>query len=233
MNRPGTVKQFGADRLSPRISLGLHFMVGVAVLVMASWIFGSIAVYATDDGPLSRMDQRAALWLAAHRVPWLTMIMRAVSHAHDTVVTIALTSAFAVYLAIRGLRYWLLALLVAVPGGMAAVFMQKLAFHRARPSPGEALAVVTTYSFPSGHTAAATLFYGFCAVFLARAAIAWSVKLAIAGATCAIVLFVAFARMYLGVHYLSDVLGAVTAGAAWLAFTFTGIRLLQWWQTRE
>ncbi|WP_395406963.1 phosphatase PAP2 family protein [Pseudoduganella sp. UC29_106] len=91
----------------------------------------------------------------------------------------------------------------------------------------EPLLTLATYSFPSGHTVAATLFYGLLACYLVMRGRRW---LPVAGATL-MVLLVACSRMYLGVHYLSDVLAAVAEGVAWLAICVTGMST--WRRRRE
>jgi undecaprenyl-diphosphatase len=89
------------------------------------------------------------------------------------------------------------------------------------------LLTLTTYSFPSGHTAAATVFYGLIACFLLSRVRAWPARAGIVAACCLMVALVALSRMYLGVHYLSDVLAAAAEGAAWLATCITAVSTLQ------
>lgn len=105
-----------------------------------------------------------------------------------------------------------------VVGGMFLNVLMKLAFHRARPHFADPILILTTYSFPSGHVAASTIFYGLGAVsvFGQTRAVHWRV-LAVIAAVVAIVL-VAFSRTYLGVHYLSDVGATFAEGVAWVAF---------------
>jgi undecaprenyl-diphosphatase len=96
----------------------------------------------------------------------------------------------------------------------------KLLFQRDRPVFDEPLLTLSTYSFPSGHVAGSTLFYGLAVayVFTRTRELRWRL-LALVGAFIA-VCAVAFTRMYLGVHYLSDVTAALAEGIAWLTLTF-------------
>jgi undecaprenyl-diphosphatase len=103
----------------------------------------------------------------------------------------------------------------------------KHVFQRARPSFDDPLLSLLTYSFPSGHTAAATVFYGLLACYLVRRAHAWRARVLIVLAAVAMVVLVALSRMYLGAHYLSDVLAAAAEGAAWLAICITAVSTLQ------
>jgi undecaprenyl-diphosphatase len=89
------------------------------------------------------------------------------------------------------------------------------------------LLTLTTYSFPSGHTAAATVFYGLVACYLVRRVPGGPKRAAVIAACCLMVMLVALSRMYLGVHYLSDVLAASAEGVAWLAVCITAVSTLQ------
>jgi len=113
-----------------------------------------------------------------------------------------------------------------VPGGMLLNVALKHAFRRIRPSFDDPLLSLVTYSFPSGHTAAATVFYGLLACYLVRRTQAWRVRVLIVAGAVAMVMLVALSRMYLGVHYLSDVLAAAAEGAAWLAICVTAVSTL-------
>jgi undecaprenyl-diphosphatase len=134
-----------------------------------------------------------------------------------------LTSALAWVLWRRGAHYWLLALLLSVPGGMLLNVLLKHLYQRARPVFDEPLVSLPTYSFPSGHTVAATLFYGLLAAYTVMTVQRWRTRLlAMAGAVL-MVLLVALSRIYLGAHYPTDIVGAVLEGTGWLAFCVTGV----------
>jgi undecaprenyl-diphosphatase len=164
------------------------------------------------------LDARLAAWLhgsaEAHHA--LTTFFLAVSNLHSPVAIGAWSALFAILLARRREWYWLLTLAVAVGGGMFLNFVLKSAYERVRPHFDDPLLVLTSFSFPSGHTAGAVLFYGVLAAFLVSRFYDWRVRAAcVVGAVCAVAL-VAFSRMYLGVHYLSDVLAAACASTVWL-----------------
>jgi undecaprenyl-diphosphatase len=131
-------------------------------------------------------------------------------------------------------RQWrrLSLVVVAVGGGLALNVLMKLAFHRARPVFDDPLLTLSTYSFPSGHVAASTIFYGLLVawVFTRRRSAALR-ALAIAAAVVLIAL-VAFSRMVLGVHYLSDVCAAFAEGVAWLAICIGALAAF-WREKRE
>src|SRR5205085_8119707 len=82
------------------------------------------------------------------------------------------------------------------------------------------------YSFPSGHTLAATVLYGVFVGYLLRAMRSSVARVSVTPAAVALVLLVAFSRIYLGVHYLTDVLAAMAEGVAWLALCYTATSTL-------
>jgi undecaprenyl-diphosphatase len=116
----------------------------------------------------------------------------------------------------------MMTLALAVGGAMLLNLVLKSAFERLRPRFENPVLFLETYSFPSGHTAASVAFYGVLAAFLVsrfhdprrRAA---SVVGAIAG-----VALVAASRVYLGAHYLSDVLAAICSSTVWVVLCLAG-----------
>jgi undecaprenyl-diphosphatase len=100
-------------------------------------------------------------------------------------------------------------------------------FHRARPHFDDPLLTLATYSFPSGHTASATVLYGLLACYLVAHSRSRARSVAIVAAAACMVGLVALSRMYLGVHYLSDVLAAAAEGCAWVATCVTAVSTLR------
>ena len=118
---------------------------------------------------------------------------------------------------------------LAVPLGMLLNVLLKNIFQRARPSFEHPLLTLTTYSFPSGHAAAATLLYGVLGAYLVCTCKGW--RRALAGCLAvAMVALVGLSRIYLGAHYLSDVAAAVASSVGWLAIVFTSVAT---WRKRQ
>jgi undecaprenyl-diphosphatase len=144
-----------------------------------------------------------------------------------------MTLGVSAYLWIKRLRVWVLTLTLAVFGGMALNVLLKHLFVRPRPLFKNPLLMLTTYSFPSGHTLMATVFYGtLCALVLTRSQ-RWlwrALAITVAGV---MILLVGFSRIYLGAHYLSDVLAAIAEGLAWLAFSFISVAEVKRRQKRK
>jgi undecaprenyl-diphosphatase len=209
--------------VSRRTALALRLGIGALLLVGAAWLFGAIAEDVATSDRLTLFDEVIARWLRLHATPTLTRWMLWVSNLHSTVAVSCYAAIAAVVLTRR--RQWrrLAAVFICVAGGLTLNFLMKLAFHRARPVLDDPLLTLSSYSFPSGHVAASTLMYGLLVVWIFTRTRSPFVRVAsLVVAFCAIAL-VAFSRMYLGVHYLSDVVAAFAEGVAWLALCLSAL----------
>lgn len=192
--------------------------VGMAALLVPGGLFLAIAEDVVSGDPLVLLDARVANWLHAHASPALTQFFLQVSLMHGVAAICVYTAALAAFLALRNDWYWVRRVAIIVPAGMLLNTVLKHAYQRVRPTFDHPLVVLTTYSFPSGHTAGATLFYGIFAVILFSRLQSFAARTAFLAGAALLVTLVAFSRMYLGAHYLSDVLAAACASVAWIAF---------------
>jgi undecaprenyl-diphosphatase len=112
--------------------------------------------------------------------------------------------------------------LAAVAGSAVLNHLLKVLFARPRPHFEHPLLVETSYSFPSGHAMESFVVYGMLAYFAVLALRSWESR----GAALLVVL-IGFSRMYLGVHYLSDVLAGYAAGGVWLSALITGTETIR------
>ncbi|HZW74048.1 MAG TPA: phosphatase PAP2 family protein [Caldimonas sp.] len=206
-----------------RAAPGRRLAAGVALLVAAALLFGILAEAVTSGGRLIVVDAEIATWLHRHATPSLVAAMLAWSRLHSTVAVGAYAAIAALVLALEGSWRRATLVVVAVGGGLAVNALMKLEFHRARPSFADPFVTISTYSFPSGHVAGSTIFYGLivAAVFARTTSARWR-ALAIVGALLAIAL-VAFSRMLLGAHFLSDVLAAFAEGIVWLTISIAAL----------
>lgn len=219
--------QFLQDRLSPQGYLGLHLTIGALVLIGAAWLFGGIAEDIVHGDPLTIVDKQVAIWFYNHATPALNKAMMVITSLGSTPVISAITLLTLALLLWRRYWYQALALLLTVPGGMLLNVLLKSAFARQRPDFENPIAALTSYSFPSGHTMAATLLYGVLAVFAVWEIRAWRWRVLVILVAWLIILLVGFTRIYLGTHYLSDVFGGIAAGLAWLALCLTAVDTLR------
>src|SRR5258707_14264604 len=165
---------------------------------------------------ISVVDHEIAAWFHGHLTRPFIDLMLAWSDVGSPLWIAGITSIVVLILILRKRWYGLLAIVLTVPGGMLFHHLIQIIVHRHRPFRHSEFLDLGGYSFPSGHTMAATLLYGLLAVFAILLWKGWHWRmLAILGALLAIAL-VGFSRIALGAHYLTDVLGAIVGGTTCL-----------------
>ena len=205
----------------------LQARLGLAILVLSVLGFLLVAYQVVDKGPATALDARLAHWLHAQASPPLTEALLAVTQMHAPAGIAVLAAGMAIYLALKRDHYWLLAVLLTMPAGMILNVMLKNLFERNRPVFDQPLVMLSTYSFPSGHTAYSTMLYGLLAAYVAHRVDRWQWRLVSVLVCGAIVALVAFSRLYLGAHFLTDVLAGALEGLAWLALIWLVITHLR------
>ena len=188
-----------------------------ATAVITLSLFSWLALTTNSGTGLAPHDQSVTTWAVDERHPALTVIMQVSTALGSTVGLTILTATCAVLLFIRGSRVRALVLsLTMVSSSLLTVALKEI-FRRARPSTDTLLGdPASTTSFPSGHSFNTAVFAGLLAgMVLASTAAALYRILAImaaAGAT----LLVGTSRIYLGYHWMTDVLAGWSLGLAWL-----------------
>lgn len=214
---------FVQARLSPEGSFGLHLTIGTIVLAGAAWLFGGIAEDLITGDSLILVDELISEWFRSRATLRFTMGMHfasALASATTVSILFALMSGVLLW---KRLWHWLLGLVLVVAGGALLNVVLKNLFGRARPGWADPSMALADPGFPSGHTMMATMIYGFMAIYLMLRIASWPARFLVAIMTISLVFLVALSRMYLGAHYLSDVLGAMAAGTAWLALCLTTV----------
>jgi membrane-associated phospholipid phosphatase len=210
----------------PRSARFLHFMrdswrawlLGLFVVAGAGVIFLEIADEVLEG---ERLRGDARIMLAIHQLsaPWLDKVMLTISWIGYPGVS-GLVIAAVLWLWWRELRAEAVALLVSFAGASFLSQWLKMLFERPRPAVFTPVIAVGSYSFPSGHVMNSIGFYGFVAYLLWRhRRRGWAVL------SLLFILLVAFSRVYLGVHYPSDIIGAFTIATVWVMFVITGYHI--------
>jgi membrane-associated phospholipid phosphatase len=215
-----------AERLRPGGALGLTLTASVLALAGAGWAFGAVLqdVLAGDEGAL--LDGPVQRFVVAHREAWLTPLMQAATSLGDDAVLLGLV-------VLAGLAWWARARSWRPLGLLASAYLGawvlsdtiKTLTHRARPPAAQAIGHWTGYAFPSGHTTKATATYGMLAA-LAATTPRWGRKVAVWTAAVLLAGLVGLSRLYLGASWLTDVLGGLALGAAWLFALLTSVRTI-------
>lgn len=200
---------------------------GALVFLLCALGFSVLAFQVMHNGPVTAYDRPLAQWLHANQGPALTDALLGITHMHAPGGIAVLATGMAIYLLLKRDYYWLLAVLITMPAGMALNMLLKLAFARQRPLFDEPLLHLVTFSFPSGHAAYSTMLYGLLAAYVAHRVDRWRWRLASVLACGALIGLIAFSRLYLGAHYLTDVVAGILEGVAWLALVWMAVTTLR------
>lgn len=173
------------------------------------------------------IDLPLSAWFHANSNPAVTQFMLFISLWHSTTGVLVMSAVLGIALWRRHRPWWLLALVLSVPGGMLLNVAVKNLVQRARPHFDDPVLTLASYSFPSGHTAGTTLFYGFLTVLVFAHPEARRWRAPMVAIAVAMVLLVGLSRIYLGAHYLTDVVGAIVEAVLWLGLCLSGVQAVQ------
>jgi undecaprenyl-diphosphatase len=219
-------RRFVSARFDPKEYLGLHVTLGFLGALLGVALFSTIMEEVLDNAALVRWDVVQSAAFHSRATAAGLQIFSMLTQLGSPVIVSALGVLVTGWLWRQRRRTLVLACVAAWVGQAILGQSIKHLVQRSRPLYGLAYLHGESFSFPSGHAMGATVAYGMLGYLLVRhvrhrAAPAW---LTIIGAG-AIVAVVGFSRVYLGVHYPSDVIGGVAAGAAWLAVCITGVEV--------
>ncbi len=212
-NHPRIVS-FLKARLETTVFSGLTLSIFMLAFVYVLALLAGVVEDLVTSDPIIAADIRIANLVVAFRTEMLTSIFSWITLLGKSQVIIGFICTLTALLWLWRKSHYILPLFIAVIGSQTFTFLGKWAFHRPRPL--TALYVENSYSFPSGHAAIAVAFYGFAGYLLARSTDQWNRKVNIFFATMLVIAAIGFSRIYLGVHFISDIWGGYLVGAMWL-----------------
>jgi len=197
------------------------------------WLFISIAGE-VREGETADWDRRLLLALRSAAdpavpwgPPWVQEMARDFTALGGVAVLSLMTFAVVGYLLLARKRYAAVAVFVAVAGGLVLSTLLKLGFDRARPDLVPHGSLVYTTSFPSGHSMMAAVTYLTLGALLARVEGSIRIKIYLLSVAVVLTVLVGVSRVYLGVHWPTDVAAGWTVGAAWALLCSLVMRRLQ------
>ncbi len=207
---------------------GLELTAAVLLIFISTYAFVVVADGWMDREVLYRLDRAVKRALSGTLTSTTITAFRYFTFAADfrTVLVIGLGLSAVLYL--RRERWRLLALVLAVGVGQGVLWGLKFAYERVRPT-GH-LAVAAGPSFPSGHTFTAAVFYGFLIFLVWRWDLPPAVRYAATGVFSLLILGAALSRVVLSVHWVTDVLGGLLVGLAWLLASLLITRALEFYR---
>jgi membrane-associated phospholipid phosphatase len=197
---------------------GVRLLVGLALFVAAGWLAGELWTSAIGSA-----EREAMRHIAQGRSETLVSLARVVTWAGSTYVLVPLAVAFCLWFVRTGMRREALLVAISLAGGIAIPNAVKALVQRPRPPAAEHLQAVTSSSFPSGHATQASAFWLGLVLALGMSVprrLAWLMR----GGAVLVALAVAWSRVYLGVHYPSDVAAGLLLGGGWAVFTAWVVR---------
>jgi undecaprenyl-diphosphatase len=207
--------------LDPQRPEAAALIIVAALLGFTAWLLFASAFHVAEQNRLTALDESVYHIMQNLRTPWADQLLVALSDLGDLQVTVPLTLAMLAWLSWRrfwlAAGHWLAALLFVV--AFTVIFKESLAI----PRPTAVYQGLAQFAFPSGHTAIVTVLYGFFAVLIAHALpreLRW-LPYTVAGI---VVSGVGFSRVYLGAHWLTDILGGLALGLTWTVLVSVAYR---------
>jgi len=212
------------SRLNKQKFSGLPLtLLSLISLYPLSWLWGIIRGVTTAN-LITQIDIRLENLLYFVRDPVLVKIFFWLTWLGNWQIILAGTAVFSFLLILWKRRKFLIPLWLTVIGSVLFDWLGKIFFHR--PMPDDiALILTDSFSFPSGHATVAVAFYGFLTYWLVKKIKGWKAKINICFLGLVVILAIGFSRLYLGLHYLSDIAAGYLLGLLWLLL---GISIVEW-----
>jgi len=217
---------FLARRFEPEEYLGLHLTVGLTISIAALWLFGGLTEEVLHRAPLTRVDITILDWFHSNSTEAGIRIFEAISFLGSPFLLSTLGIVLIIYFLIRREWIFLTSWIAALIGAGILDWFLKEAVHRERPAYAVAILQGHSFSFPSGHSLASLVAYGMTSYFVI---VLWTKKSSsrtpVIFLAAILVGAIGISRLYLGVHYFTDVVAGYAAGAVWLSACVTGAEI--------
>jgi undecaprenyl-diphosphatase len=222
----GTLRAIGRHASSFYTALGIYLVGGAIIAIAGTAAFVELASH-VRSGATQTFDENVMRWMGAHRIEWIERSLLEITALGTGLVVMMIVLISALFLIATQHRFSAFLLLVASAGGIVLNAVLKSSFDRPRPQLFEWLTVPSSSSFPSGHAMSSAIVYFTVAYLIARLEKRrWMRTLTIISSLL-LVLLISVSRLYLGVHYPSDVLAGMIIGLAWAGFCLAGLEAVR------
>ncbi len=219
---PSRLRAFLRRRFSREETLGLSLTVGFLACAVLVVLFGVLADEVFEVHGRATLDRRVTASVRALQTPSRDAIALAVTELGSWRFLVPATLSVAGTLAWSRHRVSALLFAGCVVGGWLLEILLKVSYHRSRPDLWPSLVTEKTGSFPSGHATMSALFFGACVALVYHLSGSGALRAGATAAGAAIVLTVGFTRIYLGAHWLTDVVAGFLVGLFWVVVCATG-----------
>ena len=213
-------------------TFGIFVLVGAAVAIAGTWGFAEVAKHVSSGGTQA-FDDAVLRWLGEHRTKPLDAFMLDITSLGTSSVVAMVVGVAALFLWLNKHKHSAILLLVSTAGGVLLNNLLKLGFSRPRPDIIPWATTATFYSFPSGHAMSATVVYSTVAYLAGRLQRTHRARIAVAVVAALVIAIICISRLYLGVHYPSDVAAGIIIGLAWAGFCMATLEVIQLYARRN
>lgn len=219
--------EFLVRRFNQGAAYGLSFTIGLAAIGLSIWAFGSVLEDVVAQNETVYFDAPIVVHIAFHRLGWLTAVMRYLTFFGNEWFVISLAAAAGLFLRYRTGSWRPLLLLAATVAGTGILdIIIKITVARPRPLAEWMAVPAAGYSFPSGHVALSSV-YGAIAYSLSMILRRWQSKVIVWMTAITLAFLIGVSRVYLGVHWPTDVLGGWALAAVWLSIVYTAASVIE------
>ncbi len=219
---PQHFREFLRRRFTREGRLGLYLTVGLFASLVLVGLLRFLLDEVFEIQTPNSLDRAATLAVRGLQTPGRDRILRSVTNLGDYRFLVPATLLVSGALAARGRRVSALLFAGSVVGGFLLESVMKIALHRHRPDLWPALVTEKTFSFPSGHATMTTLFFAGAAAVVFHVTRRRLARVASVCGAAVLILAVGFSRVYLGAHWLTDVVAGILIGLFWVALCATG-----------
>ena len=213
-------------------TFGIFLLIGAVLAIAGTYAFGQLAGHVRSGGTQA-FDEAVLSWIGAHRTPLLESVMLEITSLGTGTVVMMVVAVAALFLWLNQHRHSAALLIVATFGGLLLNNLLKAGFGRPRPDVIDWATHASFYSFPSGHAMSATVVYSTVAYLASRLQRTHKARVAVMATALVIILLIGISRLYLGVHYPSDVIAGMIIGLAWAGFCMATLEAIQLYARRN
>ena len=205
----------------------VNLSIGLFLAIFSGWVFGALAEDILSHDSLTLYDAGISRWLLSLATEDGTQFFYLITLLGSSWFIAIASLLMSAWLASRKQWFQIGALSLSVGGGVLLNILLKNFFLRPRPDFPNAFYHESGYSFPSGHAMLSVLFYGMTAYLIASQSLSWKMQIRLWITAITLSLLIGFSRIFLGVHFLTDVLGGWAAGTVWLVVCMGTYKLAQ------
>ncbi|HVX39787.1 MAG TPA: phosphatase PAP2 family protein [Gemmatimonadaceae bacterium] len=205
---------------------GIFLLSGAIIAGVGTWAFSEVAE-TVRAGSTQPFDDAIMRWIAQHQTPVLQSIMLEITALGTGTVVTMIVLVSGLFLWLNRHKHSAILLVAATLGGLVLDSLLKIGFNRPRPQIFKWGTYAVSSSFPSGHAMSSVIVYGTVAYLAARLQQNARSRVLTMAIAVLIILLICASRLYLGVHYPSDILAGLIIGTAWAAFCMAVLEAAQ------